>query len=118
MSIDPVAFSIFGLEIRWYGIITALSLVIGFAVVYFIARYRVKREEEILNFVPFAVISSILLARLVHVAVNWSYYSAHPIYIFAFRKGGLAIHGVILGGILALIIFCKVRKLDFWSLLS
>ena len=114
MSIDPVAFSIFGLEIRWYGIITALSLVVGFAVAYFIARYRGKREEEILNFVPFAVISSILLARLVHVAVNWSYYSAHPIYIFAFRKGGLAIHGVILGGILALIIFCKVRKLDFW----
>ena len=114
MSIDPVAFSIFGLEIRWYGIITALALIIGLTVAYFTARYRVKREEEILNFAPFAVISSILLARLVHVMVNWSYYSAHPIYIFAFRKGGLAIHGVILGGILALIIFCKVRKLDFW----
>ncbi|GAI05381.1 unnamed protein product, partial [marine sediment metagenome] len=64
MSIDPIAFSIFGLEIRWYGIITALSLVIGFTVAYFIARYRGKREEEILNFAPFAVISSILFARL------------------------------------------------------
>jgi len=114
LSIDPVAFSIFGLEIRWYGIITALSLVVGFAVAYFIARYRGKREEEILNFAPFAVISSILFARLVHVIVNWSYYSAHPIYIFVFRRGGLAIHGVILGGVLALIIFCKIRKLDFW----
>jgi len=114
LSIDPIAFSIFGLSIRWYGIIIALSLIIGFAVAYFTARYRVKREEEILNFVPFAVISSIFFARLVHVAVNWSYYSAHPIYILAFRRGGLAIHGVILGGVLTLIIFCKVRKLDFW----
>lgn len=114
MSIDPVAFSIFGLEIRWYGIITALSLIIGFTVVYFTVRYRGKREEEILNFAPFAVISSIFFARLVHVMANWSYYIEYPIYIFAFRRGGLAIHGVILGGILALIIFCKVRKLDFW----
>ena len=114
MSIDPVAFSIFGLEIRWYGIITALSLVIGFVVVYLIAKYRGQREEEILNFAPFAVISSVLFARLIHVVVNWSFYSEHPVYILAFRKGGLAIQGAMLGGILALIVFCRVRKLDFW----
>jgi len=114
LSIDPVAFSIFGLEIRWYGIITALSLVIGFVVVYLIAKYRGQREEEILNFAPFAVISSVLFARLIHVVVNWSFYSEHPVYILAFRKGGLAIQGAMLGGILALIVFCRVRKLDFW----
>ena len=38
----------------------------------------------------------------------------HPVYIFAFRKGGLAIQGAMIGGIVALIIFCKIRKLDFW----
>ncbi|HEY4695820.1 MAG TPA: prolipoprotein diacylglyceryl transferase [Candidatus Hydromicrobium sp.] len=114
MHIDPIAFSIFGFEIRWYGIITALALIIGFTIAYFIARYRGQREEEILNFAPFAVISSVIFARLLHVAVNWSYYAGHPLYIFAFRKGGLAIQGAMVGGIAALIIFCKIRKLDFW----
>jgi len=114
LHIDPIAFSIFGFEIRWYGIITALALIIGFTIAYFIARYRGQREEEILNFAPFAVISSVIFARLLHVAVNWSYYAGHPLYIFAFRKGGLAIQGAMVGGIAALIIFCKIRKLDFW----
>ena len=114
MTVDPIAFSIFGLDIRWYGILTALALIIGFTVVYFIARYRGKKEEEILNFAPFAIISSVIFARLLHVAVNWSYYAGHPLYIFAFRRGGLAIQGAMLGGIVALIVFCRIRKLDFW----
>jgi len=114
LNIDPVAFSVFNLEIRWYGIITALALVIGFIAAYLLAAYRRQKADEILNFAPFAIIASILGARLLHVLVNWSYYSANPAYIFAFRRGGLAIQGAMLGGILALIIFCRIRKLDFW----
>jgi phosphatidylglycerol:prolipoprotein diacylglycerol transferase len=114
LNIDPVAFSVFNLEIRWYGIITALSLVIGFIVAYFLARYRRQKADEILNFAPFAIIASVLCARLLHVLVNWSYYASNPLYIFAFRRGGLAIQGAMAGGIIALIIFCRVRKLDFW----
>lgn len=114
MNIDPIAFSIFNLEIRWYGILTALSLVIGFLVAYFIARYRKQKADEILNFAPFAIIFAILGARLLHVLVNWSYYASNPSFIFAFRRGGLAIQGAMVGGIIALIVFCRIRKLDFW----
>jgi phosphatidylglycerol:prolipoprotein diacylglycerol transferase len=111
---DPVAFSIFGFEIVWYGIIIALATVIGFIVAYFTAGYRGEKKDEVLNFAPLALIFSIIGARLIHVLVNWSYYSRHPGYILAFRRGGLAIQGAILGGVIALIIFCKIRKLDFW----
>ncbi|MCJ7666445.1 MAG: prolipoprotein diacylglyceryl transferase [Actinobacteria bacterium] len=114
MNIDPIAFTVFNLEIRWYGILTALALVIGFVVAYFIARYRGQKEDEVLNLAPFAIIFAIISARLLHVLVNWAYYSQHMSYIFAFRKGGLAIQGAMIGGILALIVFCKIRKLDFW----
>ncbi len=114
MHANPIAFNLFGFEIRWYGIITALSLIIGFVVAYFVAGYRKQRKEEILNFAPFAVIFSIIGARLLHVAVNWSYYAQHPLYIFALRRGGQAIQGAMLGGILTLIVFCRIRKLDFW----
>jgi len=111
---DPVAFSIFGFEIVWYGIIIALATVVGFIVAYFTAGYRGQKKDEVLNFAPLALIFSIIGARLIHVLVNWSYYSRHPGYILAFRRGGLAIQGAILGGIIALIVFCKIRKLDFW----
>lgn len=114
MSIDPIAFTIFNLQIRWYGILTSMALLIGFAAAYFIAKYRRQREDEVLNFAPFAIIFSIIGARLLHVIVNWSYYGENLSYIFAFRRGGLAIQGVMVGGILALIVFCKIRKLDFW----
>ncbi len=114
MNIDPIAFTVFNLEVRWYGIITAIALVVGFTVAYFIARYRTQKQDEILNFAPFAIIFAILGARLLHVFVNWSYYSENPLYIFAFRRGGLAIQGAILGGVLALLVFCRIRKLDFW----
>jgi len=114
LNIDPIAFSVFNLEIRWYGILTAVALVVGFIAAYFLAKYRRQKADEILNFAPFAIIASILGARLLHVLVNWSYYSANPSFIFAFRRGGLAIQGAMVGGILALIIFCRIRKLDFW----
>ena len=120
MTVDPIAFEIFGLQIRWYGMLTALSLVIGFVVVYFIAKYRNEREEEVLNFAPFAIIFSILGARLLHVVVNWSYYFGYfpfpqnLINVINIRSGGLAIQGAMLGGILTLIVFAKIRKLNFW----
>lgn len=114
MVADPVAFEIFGLEISWYGILIALALVVGIVVAYFLAKYRCQREEEVINFAPFAVIFGIIGARLLHVLVNWSYYNQHLSYIFAFRRGGLAIQGTIIGGVIALLIFCRIRKLDFW----
>jgi len=114
VAVDPVAFEIFGVEIRWYGILISISLVIGIVVSYFLAKYRGQKEEEVINFAPFAVIFGIIGARLLHVVVNWSYYRGNLSYIFAFRKGGLAIQGVMLGGILALLVFCRIRRLDFW----
>ncbi len=114
MSIDPIAFSLFGFDIAWYGIITSLALLVGFTAAYFTAGYRGEQKDEILNFAPVAVVFSVIGARLVHVLVNWSYYAQNPVSVFALRRGGLAIQGVILGGIIALIVFCRIRKLDFW----
>ena len=115
VSPDPIAFSIGSLEIRWYGILIAIALLVGIVISYFMAKYRGEKPDEAINFAPFAVIFGVIGARLLHVVVNWSYYSGHLSYILAFRKGGLAIQGVMLGGILALLVFCKIRKLDFWK---
>ena len=96
-AVDPVAFRIFNFEIRWYGILIAIALILGIVVAYFIAQYREQKADEVINFAPFAVIFGVIGARFLHVIVNWAYYSGHLSYIFAFRKGGLAIQGVMLG---------------------
>ena len=117
MNINPVAFNLFGkIEIRWYGILIALGLVLAIVLAYYIAKYRNLKADEIINFAPFAIIGGVLGARLLHVLVNISYYSKHPSYIFAFRQGGLAIQGAIIGGVIALIIFARVRKVSFWAI--
>ncbi|MCX6383110.1 MAG: prolipoprotein diacylglyceryl transferase [Actinobacteria bacterium] len=116
MNINPVAFNLFGkIEIRWYGILIAAGLVIGIVLAYYIAKYRKLKADEIINFAPFAIIGGIICARLLHVVVNWSFYAKYPSYILAYRQGGLAIQGAVIGGIIALIIFTRVRKIDFWA---
>ena len=120
MAVDPFAFAVFGFQIRWYGIIFSLSIIIGFIVFYFFTRYRKQKTDEATNFFPFALIFGLIGARLLHVAVNWSYYFGYfpflktLISILDFRRGGLAVQGAMLGGVLALLVFCKVRKLNFW----
>lgn len=116
MVIDPVAFRLFGMEVRWYGLLIALGLILAIVVSYLTARYRKFKADEIINFAPFAIIAGVIGARLLHVAVNWSYYSKNLSSIFAFRQGGLAIQGVIIGGFIALVIFAKIRKIDLWEL--
>jgi len=116
LNINPVAFTLFGkIEIRWYGILIAVGLVIAIILSYYIAKYRNLKADEIINFAPFGIIGGIIGARLLHVLVNISYYAKHPADILAYRQGGLAIQGVVLGGIIALIIFTKVRKESFWA---
>jgi phosphatidylglycerol:prolipoprotein diacylglycerol transferase len=115
LTIDPVAFRLFNMEIRWYGLLIAFGLIAGIIISYLTAKYRKFKADEILNFAPFAIIAGIIGARLLHVIVNWSYYSKNLSSIFAFRQGGLAIQGVIIGGFIALIIFVRVRKIDLWG---
>jgi phosphatidylglycerol:prolipoprotein diacylglycerol transferase len=113
---NPIAFSLFGkIEIRWYGILIAIGLVVGIVLAYYIAKYRNLKADELINFAPFGIIGGVLGARLLHVLVNISYYSKHPASILAYRQGGLAIQGVVIGGVIALIIFTKVRKVSFWA---
>jgi phosphatidylglycerol---prolipoprotein diacylglyceryl transferase len=113
LAFDASAFRLFAVEIRWYGMIVSFALVAGMLVSYFVAKYRHLKEEEVAIFAPFAIISGILGARMLHVLVNWGFYSIDPGYILSFRQGGLAIQGVIIGGFIAIILYSRLRRLEF-----
>lgn len=111
-----VAFSIFGLEIRWYGLLIASAVLIGTVLALKEAKRKGVKEETLIDMLLFAVPAAIIGARAYYVIFMWDYYSKNPSQILNIRGGGLAIHGVIIAGALVATIFAKVRKENFWTL--
>lgn len=113
---NPVAFTIFNIPVRWYGILIASAVLLGI--------YLAVRESKRLGYDPdlfidfclWAVPVAIIGARIYYVVFQWSYYRAHPSEIIAIWHGGIAIYGAVLAGILVGVIFAKARKVDFWQL--
>jgi phosphatidylglycerol:prolipoprotein diacylglycerol transferase len=112
-NMNPIAFSIFSIDVYWYGIIIITGVISGLL----LARYRAKKNGEdpeiYSDFLLYALISAIIGARLYYVAFAWDDYKDNLLDIFATREGGLAIYGGVIGSLIALIIYTKVKKLSF-----
>jgi len=112
---DPVAFSIFGLEIRWYGLMFA----IGFAFTFWLCLWMMKKEKSDLT-IPdtllfYLFFGTIIGARLGHcLFYEPAYYLANPIKILEVWRGGLASHGAAIGILIALYFAAKKHKKSFW----
>ncbi|MCG8541179.1 MAG: prolipoprotein diacylglyceryl transferase [Clostridia bacterium] len=113
---NPVAFEIFGIGIRWYGILISLAMILGTI----LAIRETKRfgmdENIIIDFILVMIPSAIIGARIYYVVFNWSYYGGDIIKMLNVRGGGLAIHGGVIGGIIAGLIYTRYRKIGFWQL--
>ena len=113
---DRVAFTIFGLDIMWYGVLMASAMILCVLIALKEAK-RVKiNEDDILNLAIFAIPCGLIGARLYYVIFNWSWYSQHKSEILNFRGGGMAIHGALIGGILAGLIYTQVKKINFFKM--
>ena len=112
---NPIAFTLGPLTVRWYGLLISSAMLIG----YFGANHYVKKQgldqDNFLSVILWTIIIGVLGARAYYVIFNLSYYSAHPSEIIAIWHGGLAIHGGILGGLIAGYLSCRHYKLDFWQ---
>lgn len=113
---DPIAFEIFSISVRWYGIFIATGMVLGTLLAIRESRRIGFDEDELINLLLFAIPIAIIGARLYYVIFEWQYYQWDIMKIINIREGGLAIHGGIIGGVLTAIVFCKVRGISFWKL--
>ncbi|TDO87808.1 phosphatidylglycerol:prolipoprotein diacylglycerol transferase [Halanaerobium saccharolyticum] len=109
--IDPILIRFFSLEIRWYGFLIVLALLISL----FILKLLLKGEERLnfeffLDFIIIAFPLGILGARLYYVVFNIQYYINRPAKIMAVTDGGLAIHGGLLVGIIILCLLAKRKE--------
>ena len=113
-----VAFTLFGKDIYWYGIIIACALVIGVVLGVREAKRRGYRADMILDFMLIAIPICIVCARLFYVIFKWSVYMQDPIRIIMIWEGGLAIYGGVIGGVIAAIIFYKWRRVPVGEILD
>ncbi|MDY5213086.1 prolipoprotein diacylglyceryl transferase [Intestinibacter sp.] len=113
---DRVAFTLFGVDIMWYGILMAIGMVLGVYIALREAKRLDIKEDDILNLAMIAIPCGLIGARAYYVIFNWSYYSGNISEILNFRGGGLAIHGALIGGVLAGFVYAKVKKLNFFKL--
>lgn len=108
-------FGIDGLNIAWYGIIIAIGMLLGGI----LAIYRCKKtgidNDDVYTFAFIALPVCIICARIYYVAFEWDNYKNSLLDIFAINKGGLAIYGGVIGGVVTAVVYCKVKKLSFLS---
>ena len=113
---DRVAFSIFGIDVMWYGILMASGMIIGTLLAIKEGKRVGIKEDDILDLAIVAIPSGLIGARLYYVMFNWDYYSQNISQILNFRGGGMAIHGALIGGILAGYLFSRYKKMSFFKL--
>jgi phosphatidylglycerol:prolipoprotein diacylglycerol transferase len=116
--IDPVAISIFNLNIYWYGINYALSFLIGYFTIIYFGKYFFKNFEKIkdklLDTYIYSIIFGLIGARLFHVLFfNLNYYLNNPSKIVAVWEGGMAIQGGIIFSLISIYYFSKRYKFSF-----
>lgn len=104
------------LSLRWYGLLIASAVLIGLTLSQYLARYRKVDPDLVSDLAIWLVIAAIPAARLYYVLFQWDYYSQNLTQIVAIWRGGIAIHGAILGGLLAGLIFARLKHVSFWQL--
>lgn len=117
-DLPSVAFSIFGYDIHWYGIVIAFGFAL--AVLYGGRKaYKWKMSlDGMVDVLLWGTLFGIVCARLYYVAFEWDYYSVHLNEIPAIWNGGIAIYGGIIGALIGAAIGCKTGKINFFNLLD
>lgn len=112
---NPIAFELFGLEIRWYGIILACAILTAVLVALYNARKMDLSEDVIADIALWGIPGGIIGARIYYVIFEWSYFQGNIMEMINIRGGGLAIHGGIIGGVIAGGGYVLYKKLPFWK---
>ena len=117
-SPGPVAFTVFGIDVMWYGILVASAFCLAIMLCYFRAPKHQIQPDHVLDFaiwmIPFAIIG----ARLYYVLFNWKDYAGDIHAILAIRSGGLAIHGGLFAGIIVGILVCRHYKINLVEMMD
>lgn len=110
-DVSPEIFTIGPITVRWYGLLFALSFIIGFKIMEGIFKNENKPADDLNDLIWFMIVGTILGARLGHcLFYNPEYYLSNPFEILKIWKGGLASHGAAIGILIAIYFYSKKKK--------
>ena len=115
ISIDPVAFTIGSLTVRWYGIMIGVAVLVLLVIMLKEAK-RLGITRDIYSLFLWGILGGFIGARLAYVIYDWEHFIANPREIIGFA--GLAQNGMIIGAIVAALIYMRVTRMRFPTLLS
>jgi phosphatidylglycerol:prolipoprotein diacylglycerol transferase len=117
-SPGPLVFQLGPIALRWYGLLISLAVLLGLVLATRLGRTRGIDAAVIADLLPLLVVGAVIGARVYYVALEWRQYAGNWGDIFAIWRGGIAIHGALIGGSLVTILYCRWRRQPFWSLLD
>ncbi len=109
---NPIFIDLGFIQIYWYSITMLLAILTGSFLFYKALKKKKISEFDITNILFYAVLFGIIGARVYYCLFNLDYYLKYPLEILEVWNGGLAIHGAILGGFIAIVFYCKKHKIN------
>ena len=106
----PKKFNVFGFDIAFYGLIIGIGILLGMGLVMQEARLTGQNPEIYWDFAIYAVVFSIVGARLYYVLFSWDSYKNDLASIFDTRGGGMAIYGAVIAAVITLVVYAKVKR--------
>lgn len=116
-TLDPIAFSLGPIHVRYYGLLFSLGFIIGYLMMQYFFRKKQYKTDDLDKLLVYLFIGTVVGARLAHCLIyEPSYYLSHPLDILKIYEGGLASHGGCLGVIVAVVFFLRKAKYKFLEL--
>ncbi|MFM7314455.1 MAG: prolipoprotein diacylglyceryl transferase [Cyanobium sp.] len=119
-SPGPVLVQLGPFSLRWYGLLIATAVLFGLLLAMRLGRRRGVDPALIADLLPLLVLGAVIGARTYYVVLEWNrqFRGVGFLDLIAVWKGGIAIHGALIGGTLVTILFCRWRQQRFWPLLD
>ena len=110
--------SVFGFEIAYYGIIMGSSILLGLYLAEREAKRTGQNPDTYTDLVIYAIIFSIICARVYYVIFSWDNYKDDLLRIFNLRQGGIAIYGAIIGAVSTVYVYSRVKRQSFLQMVD
>ena len=105
--------SVFGFDIAYYGITIAIAMIVGISIALHEAKRTGQNQDTYLDLLMLTMLTSVVGARIYYVIFSWDNYKDNLGEILNIRKGGLAIYGGIIAGVITVFIYSKITKMKF-----
>lgn len=112
----PKTFSVFGFEVAFYGLIIGIGILLGVLVAAKEAKITGQDPDLYWDFSIYAIICSIIGARIYYVVFSWDSYKDNLLSIFNTRGGGLAIYGAVIAAFVTMAVYTKLKKQNFFQM--